>query len=95
MTIGVDRNGKIVAHKHLAVLDGGAYSSFGIVTIYYNGSLIHAPYAMPNMRYDAYRVFTNKPVSGALRGHGGLSNRACFEAQLDMVAEQLKLDRWK
>ena len=76
MKIGVDKNGKILAHKHLSVLDGGAYSSFGIATIYYNGSLLHAPYAIPNMRYDAYRVFTNKPASGALRGHGGLSNRA-------------------
>jgi 4-hydroxybenzoyl-CoA reductase subunit alpha len=44
------------------------------------------------MRYDAYRVFTNKPASGALRGHGGLSNRACFEAQLDMIAAELKID---
>jgi 4-hydroxybenzoyl-CoA reductase subunit alpha len=92
MKIGVDRNGKILAHKHLAVLDGGAYSSFGVATIYYNGSLIHAPYTIANMRYDAYRVFTNKPASGALRGHGGLSNRACFEAQLDMVAQELKID---
>ena len=92
MKIGVDKNGKILAHKHLSVLDGGAYSSFGIATIYYNGSLLHAPYAIANMRYDAYRVFTNKPASGALRGHGGLSNRACFEAQLDMVANELKID---
>jgi 4-hydroxybenzoyl-CoA reductase subunit alpha len=92
MKIGVDKYGKILAHKHLSVLDGGAYSSFGIATIYYNGSLLHAPYAIPNMRYDAYRVFTNKPASGALRGHGGLSNRACFEAQLDMVAAELKID---
>jgi len=44
------------------------------------------------MRYDAYRVFTNKPASGALRGHGGLSNRACFEAQLDMIANEMKID---
>jgi len=76
--MAVDKTGKIIGHKHLSVLDGGAYSSFGIATIYYNGSLLHAPYAIPNMRYDAYRVFTNKPASGALRGHGGLSNRACF-----------------
>jgi 4-hydroxybenzoyl-CoA reductase subunit alpha len=92
MTMAVDKTGKIIGHKHLSVLDGGAYSSFGIATIYYNGSLLHAPYAIPNMRYDAYRVFTNKPASGALRGHGGLSNRACFEAQLDMIANEMKID---
>jgi CO/xanthine dehydrogenase Mo-binding subunit len=92
MTIGVTRDGRILAHKHLAVLDGGAYGSHGVITVYYNGSLLHAPYAIPNMRYDAYRIYTNKPASGALRGHGGLSNRACFETQLDLVAEEMKID---
>ncbi|NLE09141.1 MAG: molybdopterin-dependent oxidoreductase, partial [Dehalococcoidales bacterium] len=52
MTIGVDKEGKILGHKHLAVLDGGAYSSLGIATVYYNGSTLHAPYAIDNMKYD-------------------------------------------
>jgi 4-hydroxybenzoyl-CoA reductase alpha subunit len=92
MTLGVDKEGKIQAHEHLSVLDGGAYSSFGVATIYYNGSLLHGPYWIPNIKYDGYRVFTNKPACGALRGHGGLSNRACFEAQLDLVAGELGID---
>jgi len=92
MTIGVTKDGKILAHKHLAVLDGGAYSSLGVITVYYNGSLLHAPYDIPNMRYDGYRIYTNKPTSGSLRGHGGVSNRACFETQLDLVAEEMKID---
>jgi 4-hydroxybenzoyl-CoA reductase alpha subunit len=92
MTIGVNKEGRILAHKHVSVLDGGAYGGFGVITLYYNGSLLHAPYAIPNMRYDGYRVYTNKPASGALRGHGGLSNRAAFETQLDLVAEELGID---
>lgn len=92
MKIGVSRDGKILAHEHLAVLDGGAHSSLGIATVYYNGSLLHAPYAIPNMKYDGYRIYTNKPTSGALRGHGAVSNRALFESQLSLVAEQLGMD---
>jgi len=51
MTMAVDKTGKIIGHKHLSVLDGGAYSSFGIATIYYNGSLLqralcHPEYAL-------------------------------------------------
>jgi len=92
MTIGVAKDGKILAHKHLAVIDGGAYSSLGVITVYYNGSLLHGPYAIPNIRYDGYRIYTNKPTSGCLRGHGGVSNRACFETQLDLVAEEMKMD---
>jgi 4-hydroxybenzoyl-CoA reductase alpha subunit len=92
MKIGVSREGKILSHEHLSVLDGGAFGGFGIITVYYNGSMLHAPYQIPNMKYDGYRVYTNKPPSGALRGHGAVSNRACFEAQLDLVAEQLGMD---
>jgi 4-hydroxybenzoyl-CoA reductase alpha subunit len=92
MKTGVSRDGKILAVEHLAVLDGGAYSSLGIVTVYYNGSLLHAPYAVPNMKYDGYRIYTNKPASGALRGHGAVSNRAIFESQLSMIAEELGMD---
>ncbi|MGC8492151.1 MAG: xanthine dehydrogenase family protein molybdopterin-binding subunit [Syntrophobacteraceae bacterium] len=92
MKTGVSRDGKIQAFEHCAVLDGGAYSSLGIITVYYNGSLMSAPYYIPNMKYDGFRVFTNKPAAGSLRGHGGLSNRACFELQLDMIAKEIGMD---
>ncbi|WP_231714016.1 molybdopterin cofactor-binding domain-containing protein [Desulfosarcina ovata] len=47
---------------------------------------------MPNMKYDAYRVYTNLPACGAQRGHGGVIARACWEQQLDMIAEELAMD---
>ncbi len=92
MKMGVGRDGKIMAHEHLAVLDGGSHASLGIATVYYNGSMLHAPYAISNLKYDGYRVYTNKPTSGALRGHGAVSNRALFETQLSLVAEELGID---
>ncbi len=92
MKIGVNKDGKIMAHEHLAVLDGGSHASLGIATVYYNGSMLHAPYAISNLKYDGYRIYTNKPTSGALRGHGAVSNRALFETQLSMVAEELGID---
>jgi len=92
MKIGVSKDGKIMAHEHLAVLDGGSHASLGIATVYYNGSMLHAPYAISNLKYDGYRIYTNKPTSGALRGHGAVSNRALFETQLSMVAEELGID---
>lgn len=92
MKIGLSRDGKIMAHEHLAVLDGGSHASLGIATVYYNGSMLHAPYAISNLKYDGYRIYTNKPTSGALRGHGAVSNRALFETQLSMAAEELGID---
>lgn len=92
MTTGVKNDGTILALKNEAILDGGAYSSFGIATIYYAGSLLGAPYKLPNMKYDGYRAYTNKPVCGAQRGHGGVAARAAWEHQLDLIADELGMD---
>lgn len=92
MTTGVKKDGTLMALKHECYLDGGAYSSFGIATVYYAGSLLGGPYKLPNMKYDGYRIYTNKPACGAQRGHGGVAARACWEQQLDMIAEELGMD---
>jgi len=44
------------------------------------------------MKYDGYRIYTNKPTCGAHRGHGGVANRAAFEQQMDAIAEELGID---
>jgi 4-hydroxybenzoyl-CoA reductase alpha subunit len=92
MTVGVDRDGKLLFLDHEALLDGGALASFGIATVYYAGSLLGGPYRLPTMRYRGKRVVTNKPACGAQRGHGGVIARALFEMQLDRIAEELGID---
>ncbi|MGQ9653347.1 MAG: molybdopterin cofactor-binding domain-containing protein, partial [Thermodesulfobacteriota bacterium] len=92
LTTGVKRDGTILALYNRCILDGGAYTSFGIATVYYAGSLLGGPYRLPNMKYDGYRVYTNKPACGAQRGHGGVAARAAWEQQLDIIAEELGMD---
>lgn len=92
MSLGVMKDGNMVALKNKAVLDGGAYTSFGIATVYYSGSLLGGPYKLKAMKYDGYRVYTNKPACGAQRGHGGVAHRAAFEQLLDKTAEKLGID---
>ena len=92
MTTGVDKDGNILFLEHHCILDGGAYCSFGIATVYYAGSLLGGPYRLENMNYDGYRVVTNKPVCGAQRGHGAVISRALFEIQLDRIADELGMD---
>ena len=89
---GVKKDGTLVALHNECFLEGGAYSSFGIATVYYAGSLLGGPYKLPNMKYDGYRVYTNRPACGAQRGHGGVAARAGFEQQLDLIAVELGLD---
>jgi 4-hydroxybenzoyl-CoA reductase subunit alpha len=92
MTTGVKKDGSLAFLEHECVLDGGAYASFGIATIYYSGSLLGGPYRLKNMKYDGHRVVTNKPACGAQRGHGAVIARALFEVQLDRIAEELGMD---
>jgi 4-hydroxybenzoyl-CoA reductase subunit alpha len=89
---GVDKDGHITAVKARVVQDGGAYCSYGVVTILYSGALLGALYDIPNIQYDGYRVLTNKPVCGAMRGHGTVNVRFAFESQLDELALKLKMD---
>jgi 4-hydroxybenzoyl-CoA reductase subunit alpha len=92
MTTGVKKDGSLSFLEHKCVLDGGAYASFGIATVYYSGSLLGGPYRLDNMKYDGFRVVTNKPACGAQRGHGAVIARALFEVQLDRIAEELAMD---
>ena len=75
-----------------ALIDGGAFSSFGVVTTYYNGVLSQGPYRIPNFRYRGRRVYSNRPPSGAMRGHGSVNTRYLIETTVDELAEQLGED---
>jgi 4-hydroxybenzoyl-CoA reductase subunit alpha len=89
---GVSADGLLTSVDARIVLDGGAYASFGLVTTYYSGQLLTAPYAMPAYRFDSVRVYTNKPACGPKRGHGSVQPRFAFEVQLDKLAERVGLD---
>ena len=89
---GADTDGRIKAVDATTILDGGGYESFGLVTTYYSGQLITAPYAMESYRFDSTRVYTNKPCCGPKRGHGSVQPRFAIEIQLDKIAERLDID---
>src|SRR6516162_2415066 len=89
---GVKTDGRITAVAAKVIQDGGAYCSYGVVTILYSGALLGALYDIPNIRYDGYRVLTNKPACGAMRGHGTVNVRFAFESQMDEIAAKLQLD---
>jgi len=92
MKIGVKKDGTITAVKQKAVLEGGAYSSFGIVSTYYAGSMLATLYKFPNYKYDGFRVNTNLPPCGAMRGHGTPHPRFAFESLLSMIADDIGMD---
>ncbi len=89
---GVMNDGRITSVACKVIQDGGAYCSYGVVTILYSGALLGALYDIPHIRYDGYRVLTNKPACGAMRGHGTVNVRFAFESQMDEICAKLGLD---
>ncbi|MBK8920959.1 MAG: molybdopterin-dependent oxidoreductase [Saprospirales bacterium] len=92
MEIGADAEGNLQVLDTDIVIDGGAYGSFGVVTSYYNGVLLQAPYKIENFGFRTFRVYTNKPQSGAMRGHGAVNSRFAIECLIDDLAHQLHMD---
>lgn len=92
LKIGLSERGVITAVDCEVVQRGGAYAGYGLVTILYAGSLLHALYQLPACRYFGLRVYTNTPPNGAMRGHGSVDVRHAFESMLDTMAQTLGLD---
>jgi 4-hydroxybenzoyl-CoA reductase subunit alpha len=90
--IGFDPHGKILGYDIKALIDGGAFASFGVVTTYYNGVLSQGPYRVPNFRYSGRRVYTNKAPCGAMRGHGAVNCRYAVESTIDEACVELGID---
>jgi 4-hydroxybenzoyl-CoA reductase subunit alpha len=90
--LGVKKTGEITAVDCEIVQRGGAYGGYGLVTILYAGALLHAIYRVGAVRYRGYRIYTNTPACGAMRGHGAVDARHAFEAMLDTMAGELGLD---
>jgi len=86
---GVKNDGTLTAVHLKTLLDGGAYGSYGVASTYYSGALTTVTYRVPRFRFDACRVFTNKPPCGPKRGHGTVQPRFAQECQLDEIAELL------
>ena len=92
LKVGMTRTGKITAVQARVIQDGGAYCGYGPVTVLYSGALLGAIYDIANVQYDGFRVLTNKPACGAMRGHGTVNVRFAFESILDQLAHQAGLD---
>src|SRR5216117_1842426 len=89
---GFTRNGDITGCHLRTWLDGGAYGSYGVASTFYTGVINPVTYKMPVYKFEAARIFTNKPPCGPKRGHGTPQPRFALECQLDKAAEQLSLD---
>jgi 4-hydroxybenzoyl-CoA reductase alpha subunit len=89
---GMKKDGTILAQQFRVVADGGAYNSTAPLMITLACYFIMLPYRLENLLFEGYHVYTNKPVGGAMRGHGIPQVRFAVETQLDKISEEMGLD---
>ncbi len=89
---GVKRNGSIIARKMMMLLDMGAYAGSGPFITRNSIYGIVAGYRLPNLKVDAYAVYTNQPIVASFRGFGTTQVVWAIESQMDIIAEKLKMD---
>jgi CO/xanthine dehydrogenase Mo-binding subunit len=89
---GVTKQGKILARKIRLVLDGGAYCSWSETTLGKACILSAGPYNIDNLLAEAYVVYTNKTMTGAMRGFGAPQVCFAYESHMDDMAKALKID---
>ena len=88
---GVDKDGRVIARETTCYMDGGAYSSTGPIATSVPFLSMEQAYRMGSVRYNGYRVYTNKPIRGMIRTHG--RGFACgVDTQLDMISDHLGID---
>lgn len=89
---GADKQGKILAAEMELIQDGGAYA-YTSTKVLGNAILMSTgPYEIPNVKVDAYSVYTNNIPGGAFRGFGGPQAAYAAECQMNKLAEALRLD---
>jgi CO/xanthine dehydrogenase Mo-binding subunit len=88
-----DADGRLLARDCHVTIDNGAYVSWGSTTPYVMLSTVAGLYRCPNVRFDTTIAYTNNPYSGSMRGYGNLESTFAVEAQMDDLADRLRLDR--
>jgi len=94
LAIACERDGTFLALRGEAFCDIGAYVRTGGATPSRNvAQVLSGPYQVPNIHIDVSLVLTNKTPVGTYRGPGRYEADFFRERLIDMVAEDLGLDR--
>jgi|TARA_B100000315_G_scaffold192332_1_gene182750 CO/xanthine dehydrogenase Mo-binding subunit len=89
---GMSKEGKIMARTVRLICDGGAYCSWSDTTLSKACILSAGPYNIDNLRVEACAVYTNKTMTGAMRGFGAPQVCFAYESHMDDMAKELGID---
>ncbi|MDO4662100.1 MAG: xanthine dehydrogenase molybdenum-binding subunit XdhA [Tissierellia bacterium] len=95
ITSYVRKDGTIVARKFLAITPNGGYASHGHSISAKGLGAFPQQYPCENIKADAYTVYTNTPVCGAMRGYGIPQAMWAGECHIDDIARKLGMDPYE
>lgn len=92
LAAGVDKDGYLVAKDMLAISNQGAYASHGHAIAANGLTAWRLQYSCPNIRGEAYTVYTNTPVAGAMRAYGIPQAGFAMECIMEDLAYEIHMD---
>ena len=91
--LGAKKDGTFVAIDTEAILNTGAYCTFGVELLGVCGVCGTAlTYNIPNLHYLGLPVYTNQQTAGAFQGFGTPQGTTIVEAAVDAMSERLGID---
>jgi CO/xanthine dehydrogenase Mo-binding subunit len=89
---GVTRDGTILAREAEIYLDTGGYDDNGPQVTARAATRVLGPYWIPNIRTNAYQVYTNTGSAGSYRAIGAPQVIYAGESQIEMIAAKIGMD---
>ena len=89
--LGATKEGRLTAAHVTIVANGGAYASYGPAVLTRSATMAIGPYECPHVHVDAFEVYTNYPIGGAMRGFGAPQMAPCHEAIMDEIGRRCGL----
>ena len=89
---GCDKEGRLTFRHAEAVLDNGAYTSWGATTPSVMMTPMSSLYRVPNVFFKAVCVYTNNIYCQAMRGYGTPQATFAVETSMDRLAEEAGFD---
>lgn len=90
---GARKDGTLTAVEAELYGDGGAYASLSEKVMTRATTHASGPYDVAHVKVDCFAMYTNNTPCGAFRGFGVTQSCFAVESNMDIVAEELGMDR--
>jgi len=92
MRSGVKRDGTLVAISMHSIGTAGAYGTHSFTVTRSTGHKTLCLYRAKAYHFQADAIYTNLPITGAMRGYGAPQGFFALESHIDEIAHRLKMD---